>query len=36
MDCVEEPVISKVQYAKTTFRQRTYEELMSEPDWTLI
>ena len=32
----QEPVISKVQYAKTTFRQRTYEELMSEPDWTLI
>ena len=32
----QEPVISKVQYAKTTFRQRTYEELMSEPDWILI
>lgn len=36
MDCVEEPVISKVQHSATIFKQRTYEELMSEPDWTLI
>jgi hypothetical protein len=32
----QKPVISKVQHSATIFKQRTYEELMSEPDWTLI
>ena len=32
----QKPVISKVQHSSTIFKQRTYEELMSEPDWTLI
>ena len=32
----QKPVISKVQHSATIFKQRTYEELMSEQDWILI